>query len=77
MTLTATAASGSTFTSWPGCDSSSSNSCSVTIVSVKSVTAVFTASGSLEYLKPPLPQLTQSITNMFHSLGQNPELYLL
>lgn len=40
--LTANANSGSTFTSWTGCDSTSSNTCTVSMTSAKSVTATFT-----------------------------------
>ncbi|MBF0319484.1 MAG: VCBS repeat-containing protein [Nitrospirae bacterium] len=40
--LTAAAASGSSLTSWSGCDSTSGNTCTVTMASNKSVSAVFT-----------------------------------
>ncbi len=42
ITLTATADTGSTFTSWTGCDTTSSNSCTVTMTGNKSVSATFT-----------------------------------
>jgi uncharacterized repeat protein (TIGR03803 family) len=42
VTLTATAASGWTFTSWSGCDSTSGNTCKVTMNSARTVTATFT-----------------------------------
>lgn len=41
--LTATAASGSTFSSWSGCDSTSSNTCTVTMSVNKAVAATFTS----------------------------------
>ena len=43
VTLTATAAGGSTFTSWSGCDSTSGNTCTVSMTANRSVTATFTA----------------------------------
>ena len=43
VTLTATAAAGSTFTSWSGCDSTSGSSCTVGVASNKTVTASFSA----------------------------------
>jgi len=41
VTLTATADSGSTFTSWTGCDSTSADKCTVSMSTAKSVTATF------------------------------------
>jgi List-Bact-rpt repeat protein len=41
VTLTATAASGSRFDSWSGCDSTAGNQCTVNVNSVESVTATF------------------------------------
>jgi len=43
VTLTATADSGSTFDNWGGCDSTSSNTCTVSMSAAKSVTATFSA----------------------------------
>jgi uncharacterized repeat protein (TIGR02543 family) len=43
VTLTATAQSGWTFSSWSGCDSVNGPLCSVTMTSAKSVTATFTS----------------------------------
>ncbi|MEW5743625.1 MAG: hypothetical protein AB1938_32235 [Myxococcota bacterium] len=43
VTLTAMAASGSTFSSWSGCDSTSGATCTVTMNSARTVTASFTA----------------------------------
>jgi len=42
VTLTATPATGSTYTSWSGCDSVSGMACTVTMNAAKSVTATFT-----------------------------------
>ena len=42
VTLTATPAQGSSFTSWSGCDSSNGNSCTVAMVNSRTVSAVFT-----------------------------------
>jgi len=42
VTLTATPATGSDFTSWTGCDSVSGSTCTVTLSSSRSVAAVFT-----------------------------------
>ena len=41
VTLTATPATGSNFTSWSGCDAVSGTTCTVTIRSATSVTASF------------------------------------
>jgi len=41
VTLTATAAPGSSFTSWAGCDSTAGNQCTVAINGARSVTATF------------------------------------
>ncbi|MBF0487187.1 MAG: hypothetical protein HQK98_03415, partial [Nitrospirae bacterium] len=49
VVLTAAADSGSTFTSWTGCDSTNGSQCTVAIVSNKSVSAAFTSSGSSDY----------------------------
>ncbi|MBF0555770.1 MAG: hypothetical protein HQK96_14680 [Nitrospirae bacterium] len=46
VVLTATAASGSTFTSWIGCDSTSGSQCTITMSSNKSVKVVFTSGSS-------------------------------
>ncbi len=46
--LTAEAGENYIFSSWSGCDSSSGTSCSVTMSSVKNVTANFTAEGELD-----------------------------
>ncbi|MBF0456994.1 MAG: hypothetical protein HQK99_03765 [Nitrospirae bacterium] len=43
VTLTATAASGYTFSSWSGCNSSSGSQCTVTMSSAKTVTVTFTS----------------------------------
>src|SRR2546427_3656987 len=43
VTLTASPASGSTFTAWSGCDTVSGATCTVTMTAAKSVTATFTA----------------------------------
>ena len=43
VSLTASAASGYSFSNWSGCDSTSGNTCNVTMNSSKSVTANFTA----------------------------------
>jgi hypothetical protein len=42
VTLTATPATGSSYTSWSGCDSVSGATCTVTMNAAKSVTATFT-----------------------------------
>jgi len=42
VTLTATPASGSTFTSWTGCTTSTGTTCAVTMAAAESVTATFT-----------------------------------
>jgi hypothetical protein len=42
VTLTATPATGSNFTSWDGCDTVSGATCTVTVNAAKSVTATFT-----------------------------------
>ncbi|MBF0488206.1 MAG: DUF1566 domain-containing protein [Nitrospirae bacterium] len=47
--LTATAASGSTFSGYTGCDTTNSNGCYVSMSSAKSVTATFTASAPSTY----------------------------
>lgn len=46
VTLTATANSGSTFTSWSGCDSTSGNTCTVSMTAAKRVTAAFSLNTS-------------------------------
>ena len=43
VTITAAAATGSTFTGWTGCDSTSGTTCTVSMISNKSVTATFAA----------------------------------
>src|SRR5437016_11773193 len=43
VTMTASPASGSTFTGWSGCDTVSGATCTVTMTAAKSVTATFTA----------------------------------
>ncbi|MBF0554383.1 MAG: hypothetical protein HQK96_07445, partial [Nitrospirae bacterium] len=45
VVLTATAASGSIFSSWSGCDATSGQYCAIAMSSNKSVTATFTSSG--------------------------------
>ena len=47
VTLTATASAGSTFTSLSGCDSSTGNTCTVTMNSAKGVTVTFSSSGQV------------------------------
>src|SRR5205807_3266126 len=42
VTLTATPATGSTFTGWSGCDTASGTTCAVTMSAARSVTATFT-----------------------------------
>jgi uncharacterized repeat protein (TIGR02543 family) len=42
VVLTATADSGSSFTSWTGCDSTNTNQCTVTATGIKSISATFT-----------------------------------
>ena len=54
--LTATAAAGSTFTSWAGCDATSANVCSVTMTADRTVTATF---GTV----PPIPATGVQDTN--------------
>src|SRR5207245_884427 len=52
VTLTASPASGSTFTAWSGCDTVSGATCTVTMTAAKSVTATFNvAVGSAPVLK--------------------------
>ncbi len=46
VTLTATPASGSTFTGWSGCDTVSGNQCTVTMNSNRTVTATFSTSAT-------------------------------
>jgi sugar lactone lactonase YvrE len=46
VTLTATAAPGSSFSGWSGCDTSAANTCTVTMSLAKSVTATFAPAGS-------------------------------
>ncbi|MBF0459683.1 MAG: hypothetical protein HQK99_17490 [Nitrospirae bacterium] len=46
VTLTATPDSGSSFSSWTGCDSTSGSTCTVTMSAAKSVTAAFTLGAS-------------------------------
>ncbi len=53
VTLTATPASGLTFTSWSGCDNSSGNTCTVSMTTSRSVTATF---GSCTYQINPTSQ---------------------
>jgi Tol biopolymer transport system component len=43
VTLTATPAAGSTFTSWSGCDSMTGNECTVAMTNARTVTPTFTA----------------------------------
>ena len=49
VTLTATAASGSTFSSWTGCDSVSGSTCTVTMSTAKSVSATFNTAPPSSY----------------------------
>ncbi|WP_420265436.1 SBBP repeat-containing protein [Candidatus Magnetominusculus dajiuhuensis] len=49
VVLTATAASGSTFSSWSGCDFTNAGQCTITMSSNKSVSATFATSGSSDY----------------------------
>ena len=53
VTLTANAASGSTFASWSGCNSTSGTQCTVTMNANKTVTATFNVSGV-----PGVPELS-------------------
>jgi len=59
VTLTATPASGGSFTSWSGCTSSSGATCTVSITGDKSVTANFSGGGSTV---PTTFPLTVSVT---------------
>jgi hypothetical protein len=53
VTLTAAAASGSTFASWSGCTSSSGASCTVSMTQARAVTATFnTSSGTTPCANP-------------------------
>jgi len=52
VTLTASAASGSTFASWAGCDSTSGATCNLTLGSNRTVTATFNTAMSTVSLKP-------------------------
>jgi Divergent InlB B-repeat domain/Peptidase_C39 like family len=47
VTLTATPDSGSTFSSWSGCDSTSGNTCTVSMTTAKSVTVMFSTAQTL------------------------------
>jgi hypothetical protein len=49
VTLTATPASGSTFTNWTGCDSTTGTVCTVTMSSSRTVNALFSTSSALVY----------------------------
>jgi hypothetical protein len=51
VTLTATAAAGSVFTGWSGCDTSSGNTCTVTMVTNKFVYATFVPASTLTVVK--------------------------
>ncbi len=67
VTLTATAAAGSSFTSWAGCDSTSGNQCTLTINANRTVTATFgiptcPASGNNVALSPSSIDVTQTST---------------
>jgi hypothetical protein len=58
VTLTATPTTGSSLISWNGCDSTSTNTCTVTMSAAKSVTAIFndTAAPTVDTLSPsPIP----------------------
>jgi len=55
VTLTATAASGSTFAGWSGCDSTSGNQCNLTMNANRTVTATFNTTGDTT---PPDTQIT-------------------
>lgn len=66
VTLTATPNTGSTFTSWAGCDSTGGNTCNVTMNSDRTVTANFV--GGSCTTKPGKPQLltprsTKTVSN--------------
>ncbi len=52
VTLTATPMSGSTFTSWAGCDSTTGAACTVTMTSAKSVTATFSVTCTTYTVSP-------------------------
>ena len=52
VTLTATASTGYTFSSWGGCDSVQSNTCTVTMNSARTVAATFSASSTHVSLSP-------------------------
>lgn len=55
VTLTATPVPGSTFSGWTGCDSTSGNTCTVNMNSIRSVTATFTGGFSGLQFVPVTP----------------------
>gem|GEM_PF-1923258 len=76
VTLTATAAGGSSFTSWSGCDTSSATACTVTMTAARSVIATFTqnvtqggpiASSSFTGVESPLSENGAWVSIMAYS----------
>jgi hypothetical protein len=64
VTLTASAASGSTFAGWSGEGCSGTGTCTVSMTQARSVTATFSTNNSptITMVSPILPQQTQTIT---------------
>ena len=73
VTLTATASSGSTFTSWTGC-TSTTNICTVTMTQALTVTATFTAAVTAVSLKNDVQPIFTLHCAGCHSGGTAPNL---
>lgn len=76
VTLTATAASGSTFTGWGGPCSGTASTCSVTLDAAKSVTATFTGTPGPVPVTPPKLDLKIDASRASLRAGQNLRLRL-
>src|SRR5438093_768142 len=69
VTLTATPASGSTFTGWSGGGCSGTGSCSVTVTAAVSVTATFNQSSSSDTTPPPTPGILSIVLQSTNATG--------